>query len=205
MDLHKPKPWNGWRDFLKEVGTIVLGVGIALAAEQLLEYFHHRSQLQVARRELAAELAENRHGMEVNRAQLPVIEAELAADMALLRRSRPSPGPLVGKLDYSIAGMGWRTGAWQTVQQNGSLELMPHVEMQNYAHLYGVLDVSGNNLVAQVQGMDRAAAIADRIAAGPVTTKDIEDLIAATSDAQARAMFQRRTFNWVYEAMDSIK
>ena len=22
MDLHKPKPWHNWREFLKELGTI---------------------------------------------------------------------------------------------------------------------------------------------------------------------------------------
>jgi len=34
MEIHKPKPIHNWREFLKEVGIIVLGVGIALAAEQ---------------------------------------------------------------------------------------------------------------------------------------------------------------------------
>jgi dihydropteroate synthase len=33
MDIHKPKPIHNWRDFLKEVGTIVLGVSIALAQQ----------------------------------------------------------------------------------------------------------------------------------------------------------------------------
>ena len=30
MDIHKPKPWHGVREFLKEIGTIVIGVLIAL-------------------------------------------------------------------------------------------------------------------------------------------------------------------------------
>ena len=30
MDIHKPKPIHGWRDFLKEVGVIVLGVLIVV-------------------------------------------------------------------------------------------------------------------------------------------------------------------------------
>jgi len=35
MDIHhKPKTWHGWHEFLKEFGTIVLGVSVALAAEQ---------------------------------------------------------------------------------------------------------------------------------------------------------------------------
>ena len=33
MEIHKPKPIHSWREILKEVGTIVLGVGIAFAAD----------------------------------------------------------------------------------------------------------------------------------------------------------------------------
>jgi len=33
MDIHKPKPWHGWREFLKEYGIIVLGVLTALGLE----------------------------------------------------------------------------------------------------------------------------------------------------------------------------
>lgn len=34
MDIHKPKPWHGPREFLKEYLIIVVGVLTALAAEQ---------------------------------------------------------------------------------------------------------------------------------------------------------------------------
>ncbi|MBV9062475.1 MAG: hypothetical protein JOY77_06055, partial [Alphaproteobacteria bacterium] len=40
MDIHKPKPIRNWREFLKEVGIIVLGVSIALGAEQAVEAIH---------------------------------------------------------------------------------------------------------------------------------------------------------------------
>ena len=33
MDIHKPKPVHNWRELLTEIGTIVIGVLIALAAE----------------------------------------------------------------------------------------------------------------------------------------------------------------------------
>jgi hypothetical protein len=32
MDIHKPKPIHNWRDLIKEIGVIVIGVCIALAA-----------------------------------------------------------------------------------------------------------------------------------------------------------------------------
>ena len=37
MDILKPNPIHGWRDFVKEVGIIVLGVLIALSAEQVVQ------------------------------------------------------------------------------------------------------------------------------------------------------------------------
>ena len=49
MDIHKPKPWQGWPEFLKEIGTIVIGVLIALGAEQAVEWLHWRHEVGVAR------------------------------------------------------------------------------------------------------------------------------------------------------------
>ena len=37
MHVHLPKPLHGWRAFVGEVGIIVIGVLIALAAEQVAE------------------------------------------------------------------------------------------------------------------------------------------------------------------------
>jgi hypothetical protein len=43
VEIHKPKPIHNWREFLKEVGTIVLGVCVALGAEQTVEWVHWRN------------------------------------------------------------------------------------------------------------------------------------------------------------------
>ena len=37
MEVHKPKPWRGAREFAKEIGTILIGVLLALGAEQGVE------------------------------------------------------------------------------------------------------------------------------------------------------------------------
>src|ERR1700761_8111067 len=52
MDIHKPKPWRGWPEFLKEIGTIVIGVLIALGAEQAVEALHWRHETHLAREAL---------------------------------------------------------------------------------------------------------------------------------------------------------
>src|SRR6266481_4454475 len=56
MDIHKPKPWRGVREFLKEYLIIVIGVLTALAAEQGVEWLHWRHEMQVADTALRKEL-----------------------------------------------------------------------------------------------------------------------------------------------------
>lgn len=46
MHFHVPKPLHGWREFAGEVGIIVLGVLIALGAEQLISSIHDRQQVR---------------------------------------------------------------------------------------------------------------------------------------------------------------
>jgi hypothetical protein len=56
MDIHKPKPWHGVRELLKEVGTIVIGVLIALGAEQAVERQEWAHKVRAAEDAMRAEL-----------------------------------------------------------------------------------------------------------------------------------------------------
>lgn len=55
MHIHLPKPLHGWRAFIGEVGIIVLGVLIALGAEQLVEALHWRAEMNGERQALYSE------------------------------------------------------------------------------------------------------------------------------------------------------
>jgi len=59
MDVHRPKPWHGWRELLKEVGTIVIGILIALGLEQAIEAIHEQKIADEARDAVRAEVREN--------------------------------------------------------------------------------------------------------------------------------------------------
>ena len=52
MHFHLPKPLHGWREFAGEVGIIVVGVLIALWAEQVVESLHWHDQVAAGREEL---------------------------------------------------------------------------------------------------------------------------------------------------------
>jgi hypothetical protein len=57
MHFHLPKPLHGWREFAGEVGIIVLGVLIALGAEQVVESLHARYLAREAVDHIRSELA----------------------------------------------------------------------------------------------------------------------------------------------------
>jgi hypothetical protein len=59
MDIHKPKPIHNWREFLKEFGTIVLGVSVALAAEQAVEGWHWKNRVGDAVETMRIELRDD--------------------------------------------------------------------------------------------------------------------------------------------------
>jgi hypothetical protein len=56
MDIHKPKPWRGVREFLKEYVIIVIGVLTALAGEQFVERLEWAHKVRAAEDAMRAEL-----------------------------------------------------------------------------------------------------------------------------------------------------
>lgn len=59
MHFHLPKPLHGWREFAGEVGIIVVGVLIALGAEQVVGRFHQRAELRQAEDAMRSELRDD--------------------------------------------------------------------------------------------------------------------------------------------------
>src|SRR5438309_624380 len=58
MHFHLPKPLHGWREFAGEVGIIVVGVGIALGAEQIVDAIHWRHTVESESRALDADVSD---------------------------------------------------------------------------------------------------------------------------------------------------
>ncbi len=58
MEVHLPKPLHGWREFVGEVGIIVLGVLIALGFEQLVDQWRWHREVGSTRQAIANELVE---------------------------------------------------------------------------------------------------------------------------------------------------
>jgi|GEM_PF-944105 len=59
MEIHRPKPFHGWRELAKEVGVITIGIAIALGGEEMIRWLDRQHQVAEARHALRFEIARN--------------------------------------------------------------------------------------------------------------------------------------------------
>lgn len=78
MRFSLPKPVHGWRGFIGEVGIIVVGVLIALGAEQLVETVNERRIAGETREAIRTEFNQNLTGMALRRKSEPCIARRLS-------------------------------------------------------------------------------------------------------------------------------
>jgi hypothetical protein len=90
MHFHLPKPLHGWRDFAGEVGIIVVGVLIALGAEQAVEDWRWQQKVAHTTEELDGELHRNAASAYGWLTVAPCIDAQLQAIDGALASARQS-------------------------------------------------------------------------------------------------------------------
>ena len=71
------RPTNGWQPFAEEVGVVVLGVLLALAAQQAAETFNERREAAATRAALTNEIKETLAILELRKAAQPCIDNRL--------------------------------------------------------------------------------------------------------------------------------
>ncbi len=145
LDVHPPhSPTHTWKDFFIHVGTICVGLLIAVGLEQTVEYFHHQHQVADTRHELT-------HERELNRKRFELLYENLDQFAQILRQQAdlytwirqhphatpnqwpPHPGFI------SFPGVPYSDAAWRTAQANGVLNFMPPREVKANNELYARL------------------------------------------------------------------
>jgi hypothetical protein len=153
MHVHLPKPLHGWREFVGEVGIIVLGVLIALSFEQMVEQWRWHREVDSTRQAIANEL-EASAGQGAERLSVEDCLHNRIADLAGRLKQSDSrwigdPFPVqsgaptaphwdnrvMGRV-YSVPLRGWSEDAWDTAKSSGVLNHMSHDELASYSAIY---------------------------------------------------------------------
>ncbi|HEY1930006.1 MAG TPA: hypothetical protein VGG92_21250 [Caulobacteraceae bacterium] len=189
MDIHKPKPFHGWREFLKEYGIIVLGVLTALALEQTVEWLHWRGEVRETRAALRQEIAHDLGALESLKTENSCIGRRLdalntwaaAGDRQL---ARPSQTPLLWTI---------RSSVWDVAKTGQVASHFPLEERLSYARMYDLL----TNEWSFIQGERAAWERIDALANSGV--RDADHLVRLRDAvADARELGRIRFNNHVY-------
>jgi hypothetical protein len=115
MEVHLPKPLHGWREFVGEVGIIVLGVLIALGAEQIVDSVDMHLKVRRAEAAMRLELAEDDGPQAYGRV---LIGACLDAQLARIHDGAghvPADQLRQWVVAYNPPFRTWDSEAWKTV------------------------------------------------------------------------------------------
>lgn len=139
MHFHLPKPLHGWREFIGEVGIIVLGVLIALGAEQAIDGIHKRSEAREARSEIEAEVVTDLTRIKQRALNADCVDARLNEMDALIDQAHADGAirhpSLIGRPPrYAI-----ETNRWDAASQSGRVSLLPSDWQAQFGFLYTTL------------------------------------------------------------------
>ena len=184
MHFHLPRPVHGWRAFVGEVGIIVLGVLIALGAEQVVEWVHWRNEVADARLALNREAAYDLGAVEKRQQEAPCIDRRLGEIRVLLTGS--SSGLHSGPRSPLGQPQLWRprTDVWQAAMAGQVAEHMPLAPRLGYAGLYGAFQWYAQKAEDETDAWSVLGELDDPGGLGP---EDVASVRQARSRAQVAA------------------
>jgi hypothetical protein len=139
MHVHLPKPLHGWRAFAGEVGIIVLGVLIALAAEQLVERAHRQQEGVQAERVIRNEIGLNLGRLQSRQGIYSCVRARLQEIQKLLDGTTSNAvfatPSWIGRPQYWT----FLNSRWDAESQAGRAALIDGGRLSQYGIMYNRL------------------------------------------------------------------
>jgi hypothetical protein len=197
MHFHLPKPLHGWREFAGEVGIIVIGVLIALAAEQAVETIRARSQVDQLRGALNGELADDRARWEEMRSEDPCTLHRLD-----LIEQWVATAPRDARVSNAFNPQLWNmhSSAWDLAKTSSVTERVPLHDRLTYASLYSAVD-NWRDLLMQERENARQLEALLSTADQPENRRAIRDKIAT---ARILVAFRQRNYPYFFTRFDAL-
>lgn len=178
MHFHLPKPLHGWREFAGEVGIIVIGVLIALGAEQVVERWHSDAQANQARATLRAEIGDDDLPQAyVRLAIAPCLDAQLKRLQSAVDNHMPRDQFAVLARAYLPPARTWDDEAWGAVVATGDLSHGGSGELLQWSLPYRVITVLGPRNTSETDDRENLRSIST--APGQLTPAEQDRVIVA--------------------------
>jgi hypothetical protein len=179
VEVHKPKAMHNWGEFLKEVGTIVLGVLIALAGEEAVQALQWRHEVGVVEDSLDDELSDV---VFAARERVKISDCQRRTLDRLDQLADESRGTILIRNAPVTRNRLWGSAAWDAAVASGMLAHMDHDTRNTYAnlfsfvHLFRELNLRQEELWATINAYRRPR---------PLTETSRERFVEAVSQLRA--------------------
>lgn len=183
MDMSIARPLHGWRPFAGEVGVIVLGVLLALGAQQIAQNMQSESDERSLRESIDHEIGLNLFIYDVRARQFACDSRRVDELQAWLDRARA--GEVVPGLRPALPLI---LTPYRSAWENRDAQVfnrLPAQRRQKYAEFY---DELSNNWAIMERESDQWALLIPYAEAGPITLADrrtIRPIITLVGDANA--------------------
>jgi hypothetical protein len=167
MHFHLPKPLHGWREFIGEVGIIVIGILIALGAESVVQDLQNRADARAFRETVDHEIGMNLFVYDVQARQFSCDEKRAAELKSWLERVR-SGKPVEALWPAPPQVLAPYRSAWDNRDAQVFNRLPPEVR-QKYAEFY---DELSNNWSQMKDEQEQWARLIPYAETGPITLAD---------------------------------
>jgi hypothetical protein len=140
VDIRKPKHVGNWRELAGEVAIIVIGVLIALGAEQIVQRLEWRHKLHASEEAMRRELRDDDGPQAVIRAAMhPCVQQSLDAMRAGAEQGAPRDAMRRMVDGYRVPFFTWDSLAYQGALASDIATHMPPAAMQLWTSAYAVI------------------------------------------------------------------
>ena len=158
MHFNLPKPQHGWRKFVGEVGVIVIGVLIALGADQFADALNWRRAMAEFRKATNEEIATNLYSYQFRVRQSPCISRRIA-ELEEWRDRALNHGGSAEQMSGEISRPSLYTIRQATWDSRG--DVVAHMSLEerlNYAEAYGVISHNHQQMIEEREAWRNLAA-----------------------------------------------
>jgi hypothetical protein len=181
LEFRKPKPVHNWREFATEVGVVVVGIVIALSAEQLLERLEWHHKISRAEEQMRLEMSLDDGPEALQRVALAdCIDHGLAEIRASVERSddRAVVVTAIGQVD--IPRHTYESDAYRAAEASGVLGRLDPQRLDRWNYLYSTMPVLDR--IAEREYFDAAALHAVRTSGGLLSEAEQLKLLEAVEN-----------------------
>jgi hypothetical protein len=180
MDVHKPRAAHSWREFLTEVGMIVVGVLIALTAEQLVLRWETAHRIHLAEMQVRVELGADDGPQAAERDALgPCVAGSLERIRTAAESGASRADVLAATGAYDLPHPTWDDNAYRGALASGLAAQMNHATYESWARAYAVIpsldreDERETHDAADLRAISRTG--------GPITPEERTQILRAVA------------------------